>query len=305
MLWVFSSIDFSKIIRSLRGADIFLYALGLGLGVSRMLLAVWRWKLLLRSKEIRVCFASLVEYLFISCFYNLFLPSVIGGDVIRCMALGTELKDHREAFGSVLVERFIGFFSLSVIAFFSLILGLKLVKNPYIIAFVLLVLAGFILAYFIFFNRRVLNWMLLFLKKIGLVRFEKKIEDFFFVLHEYGNNKPVIVKTLVISIVYQSIGIISTYCFGKAIGIPLSFFYYLVFIPLAWMIMLLPISISGFGLREGAFVTFFTQVNVLKEEALLLSFLFFSHVVFIGIIGAAVNVVHLVRRGKERGRGAG
>jgi hypothetical protein len=61
-----------------------------------------------------------------------------------------------------------------------------------------------------------------------------------------------------------------------------------------WIITMVPISISGLGVREGAFVFFFTKVGVSDLAALLLSFLNFSQLIVLGLMGGIVYLLSQV-----------
>jgi len=298
MLLVLTKIDFHKIWYSLKNVHLSLYVLAGSLSIGRIILSVVRWYILLKSKGFYVNFYTLVKYMYMSTFYSLFLPSVIGGDVIRTIVIKKDVENRGEAIGSVLVERFMGLFSLSFISFFALLFGLQYIKNNFIIIFIIGVLVLFIGLYVVLFNKKILNFLLRLLIKIGLSRFEHKIESFFIILYDYGQNKVLLLQVFLLSLLYQIIGIIVVYILGLAISMNVAFYYYIIFVPLIWMIMLLPISFSGFGIREGAFIGFFAEVHVNSEMALLLSVLFFSQMILVGLVGGGFNLIHLIQNHK-------
>ena len=72
---------------------------------------------------------------------------------------------------------------------------------------------------------------------------------------------------------------------ARALGIEIEPLYFFIFMPLIWVIITVPISISGLGLREGAFVFFFTQVGVSSADAVAISLLYYFYNVIVGGIG--------------------
>jgi predicted signal transduction protein with EAL and GGDEF domain len=72
---------------------------------------------------------------------------------------------------------------------------------------------------------------------------------------------------------------------GRAVGIELGIGYYFIYIPLITALAVLPISVLGIGIREGAFVFFFAQAGVPQAQALSLSLLLFSQSLLMALIG--------------------
>ena len=91
-----------------------------------------------------------------------------------------------------------------------------------------------------------------------------------------------------ISLLYQFVGNVSTFFISQSLGFRVPFVYFLIVMPIIWVIMMVPISISGLGVREGAFVLFFTQQGVSTENALLLSLLFFALTVVLALVGGVI-----------------
>ena len=124
-----------------------------------------------------------------------------------------------------------------------------------------------------------------------LLNVKKEIDKVYLTFYEYRKNKKILLITYIISIIYQIAMIIMVYLLALSIDIDISFSYYLIFLPLIWLIIMIPISISGIGVREGAFVYFFTQIDVPKENSLLLSLLFFSQTIIVGLVGGFVYLI--------------
>jgi len=84
-----------------------------------------------------------------------------------------------------------------------------------------------------------------------------------------------------LSVLVQAIRVLQGYGLGRGIGIPVSLTYYLVFMPIGLLMMLLPVSISGFGLPQGVIVWLLEPVGVPAADAFALSTL----IVLLGLIG--------------------
>ena len=97
--------------------------------------------------------------------------------------------------------------------------------------------------------------------------------------------KSAMLKMLLLSVFFQLLGVVIIYIVGRALEIQLAFGYYCIYVPLITAIAVLPVSVLGIGIREGAFVFFFTQAGVPKAAALSLSLLLFSQSLLMAAMG--------------------
>ena len=95
--------------------------------------------------------------------------------------------------------------------------------------------------------------------------------------------------SLIISFWFQINIVILNHFYCFALNIDLSITYLFIVIPLIYLTEALPISINGLGVREGAFVFFFTQAGVSKEKALAVGLLVISiRYIFVMLIGGSL-----------------
>ena len=299
LAFLFWHINITALFGEVKRTHAGLFVLALAVTIVRYVISVVRWGVLLRAKGFVLPWWNLMRAYLVSSFYNLIFPSVLGGDVVRAVMVAKPLKSKSEAASSVIVERLLGFLSLALIAMVALLVGYSLVQDTRVRLFVLLLFVGFVAGFVVLFSRRVMGLLFSVLSVVGLKGVQKKVTGFYETFYSYKARKGALVAALALSVLYQWVGIVVVYVLGRSIGIEVGFTYYLVFLPLIWVVMMVPISISGMGLREGAFVFFFGKVGVSREAALLLSLLFFSHMVIMGLIGAAMqlapDVVHPAR----------
>src|SRR4029077_16136792 len=78
--------------------------------------AVWRWNLLLKTQHVEIGFRSLVGSFLIATYFNNFLPSNIGGDVVRIGDTGRHMKSKTLAATIVLMDRILGLIALVFVA---------------------------------------------------------------------------------------------------------------------------------------------------------------------------------------------
>src|SRR3989337_2338488 len=112
----------------------------------------------------------------------------------------------------------------------------------------------------------------------------------------YKRRHDILVKAFICSLVVQGGVIIGYYVLGRGLGMDIPLAYYFLFIPLTTVISMLPISLSGLGIREGAFIFLFTMVGATKEQAITLSLLWFATAALVSMIGG----VEYVRMGGRK-----
>jgi uncharacterized protein (TIRG00374 family) len=122
------------------------------------------------------------------------------------------------------------------------------------------------------------------------------LSEFYDYFHSYRNKKGIIGKALLISVLVQLSGIFAVYILAVGIGEHIPFIACLVFLPLIIMFTALPISISGIGIREGAFVLFFGLIGIRPGVATAISLSWFLTVV----AGNLLGFVEYVRYRREK-----
>jgi uncharacterized protein (TIRG00374 family) len=258
------------------------------LGILRNAIFASRWKITLTVSGIKASFLTLVKFYFVGTFFNLFLPTALGGDVVRGYDLAMYSGQRRGAVTSVLVERIVGFFALAFIALLALLLGSSLVKDTAVTTVILIVCLGYFALTIIVFNAKIMKKLVAMLKfikpwDIG-VRLGRMVDS----LHAFTAHRAILGQCFILSIVCQTLAILAAYCLALAINLKLAPVYFFMALPMIWIITMVPLSLNGLGVREGAFVFFFTKVGVADSAALLLSFLNFAQMVALGLIGGII-----------------
>jgi uncharacterized membrane protein YbhN (UPF0104 family) len=88
--------------------------------------------------------------------------------------------------------------------------------------------------------------------------------------------------------VFDVAWIVVRYLIALALGVHLSIWYFLLFIPIISLVTLVPISFSGLGVREGAYVYLFSQVGVEALSAVSMSLGFYGLRLIGGLIGGVI-----------------
>jgi len=258
------------------------------LAFVRVVVSAYRWQVLLSAKHMSVSVPRLTNYYLVGGFFNLFLPTVLGGDVMRGYELARSSGKVLDSASTVIMERIVGFLALFVICWLSLPFGYRLMSGtnvPYIVAGAS---GAFVIFVFIVLNPKATGKLVSLTSIIKRWNIQEKVRASVASLHSLGQSRQVIIKAFLVSLAFQFIGILSTYCISEALRLQVPFTYFLIVMPVIWVLMMIPISISGLGVREAAFVLFFTQIGISEEQAILLSLLFFALTVVIGLVGGVL-----------------
>lgn len=280
---IFFKIDYSKIRIVFLEMNLYFFIVAVLVGFIRTSTGIFRLNYLLKKVFFRTDFLKVIEDSLIAGFYNLFFPTSLGGDIPKILMLSKHLKDKKKVTASVITERFIGFFLLVIFSFVAILNlneDIKMKNSLFIIISILML--SFMLVVYVF-NKN--NFNNISFKKYKII---DKIVLTFEEIKQF--NKKEISICFVYSLIYQALGILNVYFYGISLGLEISLILYFIFMPIIWFIIMIPISISGWGLREGAFVYFFSLAGVGNEKALMLSFLFYFQNLIIGIIGGILNL---------------
>lgn len=205
-------------------------------------------------------------------FFNNILPGVIGGDAVKVYYLYKDTRNGGSSLGSVFMDRYTGFFALLLIGLFSGGIAYNELKS--------IGMNWAMPALFVIF---ILGSLFLFGVRIG--RRFAAIADFYNYFHRYLKKKKIMLQTFILSIIIQVVGLMMVYCIALGLDQKPSFAALFVFVPIIITITAVPVSISGFGVREGAFVLLFGLTGIPPQIATSISFLWFLSIATASLIG--------------------
>jgi uncharacterized protein (TIRG00374 family) len=287
--------DLEEAIQLLREMAWLPFLTGLLLFVSGSFVRAYRWGSLVWALDVQVSWLRLVALYFVGGFFSLFLPTGVGGDAVKMYELSRD--DHRvtPAVSSVLVDRFVGLFVLFAIALLALIGSYGLVASE-IRIIIAVVFTGSLAAVVLVLQR---TWLEAWGRRLGLDRLLGRItilRELYESIHLYG--LPALLRATAASVVWNVILILGYYSLGLAVGIDLSLWYYLLFVPIISAVLMVP-SVGGLGVREGATVLLLTQVGVSESQALALALAFDITLLVNGAVGATIYIFQGLRGARE------
>ena len=253
-----------------------------GLVVFDRLLMAWRWVALLGVLGARrPPVATLLRTFFVSTFVGTFLIQTVGGDAYRTWSLNRDGVPASEALASVLMDRLLGIVSLLIsaavgVAFVPAVIGQPGVVWPFVLTVV-----GCGLALAFVFSTRVDDAARTWLARRRPGRLPSAAGRLLDALQVYRSRRRLLAAVLIASVAVQGVRVWQAWLLGRSLGLTAPLSSYVAFIPLILLIMLLPITFSGLGTSQVAFVWAFHQVGVTDADAVALSVLF----VALGVVG--------------------
>jgi uncharacterized protein (TIRG00374 family) len=274
-----------------RRANPRLLALAAAIQVMCVLISAFKWSVLLRANNARQPYRWLARIYFVGQFANNFLPTSVGGDAMRVLALGRRSGNYARASASVFMERLTGFLALSAIALGAMVVtttdrfGLRLKTAPALAwtttGFALAALAAATLAF-------ASPWLLRRYHRLlpGLAR--QPLGRIAEALGEYADNPGTLVTVMLLSLLFHATWIGMHLVSGLALGIDAPPLIYALMVPLTDIIGLAPIFVNNVGARDLVFSVYLRQVGVPEASALALAFTAFSIRLAVSSIGGLV-----------------
>jgi glycosyltransferase 2 family protein len=269
LAFIFKKTGLEQVLNHFQSMNLWLFGLSSLLYVLLVLVSAHRWALLL---EEQYPLKRIFSLYMIGCFFNNLLPGAIGGDAVKAYYLYKDTRKGGSSIGSVFMDRYIGLCALLFLGFISSIAAFNELKS---IGMHLVIPALF----FLFIGGSLLFFWL----RIG--RRFSTISDFYDYFHRSVRNKTMLLKAFGLSLVVQALSLLMIYLIARGIDQDLTFTALFVFVPIIHVITMLPISISGLGIRESAFVLLFGLTGVPSEASMSISFLWFLSIVTASLIG--------------------
>ena len=296
LLFKFNKIDLQVLINDIRSTDKWLLSAGFLFLFFGYFLGFLRWQMLLRTVGINIPLKRLVGSFSGGIFFSIFLPSTIGGDLVRAADLVEHTRKAKEVIATVFLDRLSGYMGLVFLILPALLLGGNLVLDRVVFTSVSVIVILLVVLLFVLFNNNIYSRITKWLSSPGAGKIKETIKNMHQEIHVFRDHKRMIVLNLLISFIIQLVGPISVYFIGLSLGVKVNFIYFVIFLPIIGAITLLPVAIGGLGLREGLFVVYFAKAGVAKQLALTMSLLSFSFVVIYAAIGGLIYVLTVHHR---------
>lgn len=300
MIWIVRNADTSSVFAAMRGANLWLLAVAVGMQVLGAAIMAARWRLLLEVRDVRPGFSYLFTATVSAFFFRQFLPSVVGGDAIRSVAAWRAGADPGFAALSLVADRLFGLLALILFLVVASVFMTQVAGGlPGLWAGMGLAVA-------------VVGGGLVFLMAPGRIRLPARaparLHRILDAMRVFAGAHRIIPSCLGLSILLQ-INVVTFYwVIGQALGLGVPYGAFYVIVPIAIFMMMAPFSINGIGIREVAFIYLLGIWNIERELALAFAWLEFGTILTAGLLGGAVYLLHRAPQSTaprgDRGEGA-
>ncbi len=258
-----------------------------------VVLSAVRWSAVLHALGLAPPFGRLLSLYFAGQFMGNVLPSTIGGDALRVSRLSKENGEAPTTFASVVLERLTGWLVLPVITLLGLAInpGLRELGQATLIAFATASFTLALLVVVVFLTARQGRGIEAKLEhNEGWRRFTSAVR---FGIRRLADEPVATAKILATGFAYQFILIGSALMAARALDLPAGVgpTALLAFVPAVLIAQVLPISISGLGVREGLFALFLHPLGVPRSQAIALGLLLYLLNLVVSLFGAPAFAV--------------
>ncbi len=239
-IWLISRQNWTVVLHKTAGIGAWLPAAAIGLQLASTLLNVARWYVYLRAVEVRISYWRATRLAWAAYFASNFLPSTIGGDTIRMLAMLVYTGNKAIAFGSVVLDRVTNMAAMACLLPVSgTVVGFGSATASAIGA-----IPG------------------------GLRRFfDGFLSEVREAVHTWVGHPWSFALAFFVAWPSNLIPMLTTYLVARQLGIEVTYWQVIGVQTLTYFISLLPISISGYGVREVAYTALYVSLGASIEQA--------------------------------------
>lgn len=285
LVWRVPSFEVSEVVPELNGRTVVWLVVAAALTLAGLVLSALRWQRVLEVLGLHARLRRLVSHYLAGQFVSNVLPTTIGGDVLRVTRLARETGESPRTFASVVLERLTGWLVLPVISVAGFLVnpplrGLGTASRVALgLAFATLLALGILL--YAVADQRIGGR---FAAKDGWRRFAGAVH---LGLDQLRREPRAAADVLLVGFAYQLVLVLAAVAAAQALGVrPAGLTALLAFFPAVAIAQVLPIGISGLGIREGAFVLFLGPLGVASQDAIALGLLLYLLNLGVSLLGA-------------------
>ena len=290
LVWRVPSFDLDEVIPVFNVRTVLWLMVAALLTLAGLVLSALRWQRVLEVLGLHAGLRRLLSHYLAGQFVSNVLPTTIGGDVLRVTRLSRETGESPGTFASVVLERLTGWLVLPVISVAGFLVNPPLrhlgtaTRVALGLAFATLIALGMLL--YAVADQRIGGR---FAARDGWRRFAGAVH---LGLDQLRRQPRAAANVLLVGFAYQFVLVLAAVAAAQALGVrPAGLTALLAFFPAVAIAQVLPIGISGLGVREGAFVLFLGPLGVASEEAIGLGLMLYLLNLGVSLLGAPAFAV--------------
>jgi len=282
LIYLFNQIDFQKTKDILVTARIDFIVVAFLITSLIYGVLLFRWLAFIRAMGLHVSFLTVSRFHFLGVFFNSFLPTGVGGDLVKVIGLCAHTKKKPKVVASAVVDRLVGFLGMVAVATVAFVLGYRLINDLTLMSSVVVLMflsGGITLGLF---HERIYSFGCQVFKPFP--KFREKLMEMHYAIAALKDRRGVIYLTMAYSALAQVTLVVAYFFLAKALHQDVIFMYFLVFTPLICVTTSVP-SIGGLGVREAATVFLFAKAGIAPGVAVSISLMVYLFTICVGILG--------------------
>lgn len=300
---VFYWVDAGAIARELARTRLDLMLASVALYVAGQAVSTLRWKVLLGPVGLSASYPRLLGFYFTGMFFNLFLPTIVGGDAVKAVLLARDTGAPARATMSVFMERNLGLLALVVVAIAAArlappveLLGLSLEALTWLLA------AGYLAANIALLSAAVYRLADRVIALTPLRRLRQRADSLYQAVRPYRSAPGPVLIAIALSFVHQGVVIAVVFLNAIALGLDVPLSAVAVFVPLVSLAGMVPVSVNGLGVREALYILLFGRLGVPAEIAVSLALLYLAVTFLASLPGGLAYLMQGGSRARADGR---
>ncbi|MGE0451585.1 MAG: lysylphosphatidylglycerol synthase transmembrane domain-containing protein [Vicinamibacterales bacterium] len=291
---LFSQVDGERLWAATRQASIPWLVAAIGVYSLNVMASTWRWHLLLEAQDVNLTRRALFNSFLVANFFNNFLPSNIGGDVIRIKDTAGAARSKTLAATVVLVDRGLGLLGLVLIAAAGASMAVGLhgygVLPIWPSSLWGVFVAGAAITVPAMYAPKGLQRLVRMLSWLDHEWVGDRIQTLTLTLDRFREKPASLLGCFAGAVVVQALLVLFYVAVVHALRVPITPMDLALIVPLSLIVQMLPVSVNGFGVREATFSFYFTRIGLPIESAVLVSLVGVGLMMIFSLSGAAVYV---------------
>lgn len=306
LCYLFLRIPFNQVIAALINTKITYILPAIFLQVGMNYISATQMKIFVSQQKMNFTVLNLIKINFITFFYRLFLPGELLTGAVRWYKLSKPSGMRAQALACIILARAINIFTLAVIGIVFFLIEMPYSSNYVSISLILGLLISLLLFVSIV-NVATASRVEYIVSKLNFAKIpnliQEKIGKVWGSIKQFQEIPPRSLNyTLFLALLFHSVQIFSLYLFMRAVNINISI------VTIAWItaavffLQMLPISVSGLGVREGAFVFLLRKYSICAPDAMALSLLIFAVSVAFALLGGVFEALEFFKQERDKKR---
>ncbi|MGH8129483.1 MAG: lysylphosphatidylglycerol synthase transmembrane domain-containing protein [Steroidobacteraceae bacterium] len=299
--FILPGIPFDQLASILRETDPWPILAALALTPCMIWLTATQTRVLTDLQGLTLTTGQIFAVTFATAFHGLMLPGALVGGAIRWYKFSEQDNKPAQALAAIAFGRLLNTLVAAAIGLACWTLDDLARRSPLNGILLGVILAGLLVSYALFFRRRTSEAMASFLERRAIIpafarakqaKLLRAAADF------QALPVPVVLKMTVVFALYHLLGIVAFWLLARALSMEIAFS------AVGWtrtyvlLIMALPISFLGLGVREGALILMLQAYGISAPAAVAYSFLILARTLFTALIGGAIELVQFLRPAK-------